>query len=27
VRYKEELGTNPRVYYILGHGQTLGGGA
>ena len=27
VRYKEELGTNPRVYYILGHGQTLGGAA
>ena len=27
VRYKEELGTNPRVYYILGHGQSLGGGA
>ncbi len=26
VRYKEELGTNPRVYYILGHGQTLTGG-
>ena len=26
VRYKEELGTNPRVYYILGHGQNLGGG-
>ncbi|MDQ1538094.1 MAG: hypothetical protein QOE58_2487 [Actinomycetota bacterium] len=25
VRYKEELGTNPRVYYILGHGQKLGG--
>jgi len=25
VRYKEELGTNPRVYYILGHGQSLGG--
>ena len=25
VRYKEELGTNPRVYYILGHGQTMGG--
>jgi len=24
VRYKEELGTNPRVWYILGHGQTLG---
>jgi len=24
-RYKEELGTNPRVYYILGHGQNLGG--
>ena len=22
VRYKEELGTNPRVYYIAGHGQT-----
>ena len=27
VRYKEELGTNPRVYYILGHGQNLGGAA
>jgi dimethyl sulfoxide reductase iron-sulfur subunit len=27
VRFKEELGTNPRVYYILGHGQDLGGGA
>jgi len=26
VRYKEELGTNPRVYYIAGHGQDLGGG-
>ena len=26
VRFKEELGTNPRVYYILGHGQNLGGG-
>jgi dimethyl sulfoxide reductase iron-sulfur subunit len=25
VRYKEEHGTNPRVYYILGHGQNLGG--
>jgi molybdopterin-containing oxidoreductase family iron-sulfur binding subunit len=25
VRYKEELGTNPRVYYILGHGQNMGG--
>jgi molybdopterin-containing oxidoreductase family iron-sulfur binding subunit len=25
VRYKEEAGTNPRVYYILGHGQNLGG--
>ena len=25
VRYKEELGTNPRVWYILGHGQSLGG--
>ena len=23
VRFKEELGTNPRVWYILGHGQTL----
>lgn len=23
VRYKEELGTRPRVYYILGHGQDL----
>ena len=26
VRFKEELGTNPRVYYISGHGQNLGGG-
>jgi molybdopterin-containing oxidoreductase family iron-sulfur binding subunit len=25
VRFKEELGTNPRVYYILGHGQSLEG--
>jgi molybdopterin-containing oxidoreductase family iron-sulfur binding subunit len=25
VRYKESLGTRPRVYYILGHGQTLDG--
>lgn len=25
VRFKEELGTNPRVYYILGHGQNLAG--
>ena len=25
VRYKEELGTRPRVYYILGRGQTLEG--
>lgn len=25
VRFKEELGTNPRVYYILGHGQALKG--
>jgi Fe-S-cluster-containing dehydrogenase component len=24
VRYKEELNTDPRVYYILGHGQALG---
>jgi dimethyl sulfoxide reductase iron-sulfur subunit len=24
VRFREELGTNPRVYYILGHGQSLG---
>ena len=23
VRFKEELGTNPRAYYILGHGQNL----
>ncbi len=22
-RYKEELGTGPRVYYIAGHGQLL----
>jgi len=27
VRFKEEHGTNPRVYYILGHGQNLGGTA
>jgi molybdopterin-containing oxidoreductase family iron-sulfur binding subunit len=27
IRYKEDLGTNPRVYYILGHGQDLGGAA
>lgn len=27
VRFKEELGTNPRVYYIAGHGQDLGGEA
>jgi len=26
MRYKEELGTNPRVYYIAGHGQDLGAG-
>lgn len=25
VRFQEELGTNPRVYYILGHGQSLQG--
>ena len=25
VRLKEELGTNPRVYYVPGHGQDLGG--
>jgi molybdopterin-containing oxidoreductase family iron-sulfur binding subunit len=23
VRYREELGTRPRVYYIAGHGQDL----
>ncbi|HCU95410.1 MAG TPA: hypothetical protein DHU96_22940 [Actinobacteria bacterium] len=23
VRFKEELGTNPRVYYILGHSQNI----
>ena len=23
IRYKEELGTEPRLYYILGHGQDL----
>ena len=23
VRFKEELGTSPRVYYILGHGQSI----
>ncbi len=27
VRFKEELGTNPRVWYIRGHGQNLGGQA
>ena len=27
VRLKEELGTNPRVYYIPGHGQDLSGWA
>lgn len=27
VRFKEEWGTRPRVYYILGHGQDLKGGA
>ncbi len=25
VRFKEELGTNPRTWYILGHGQSLEG--
>jgi molybdopterin-containing oxidoreductase family iron-sulfur binding subunit len=25
-RFKEELNTSPRVWYIAGHGQTLGGG-
>lgn len=25
VRYKEELGTHPRVWYVLGHGQKLQG--
>ncbi len=25
VRFKEEQGTNPRVWYILGHGQSLDG--
>jgi hypothetical protein len=25
VRLKEELGTNPRVYYVLGHGQNYEG--
>ena len=25
VRFKEELGTNPRVWYLLGHGQSLKG--
>ena len=25
VRFKEELGTNPRTFYILGNGQPLGG--
>ncbi|MDP4013053.1 MAG: 4Fe-4S dicluster domain-containing protein [Candidatus Nanopelagicales bacterium] len=25
VRFKEELGTSPRTYYILGNGQPLGG--
>jgi hypothetical protein len=23
VRFREELGTRPRVWYILGHGQDL----
>jgi len=23
VRYREELGTRPRVWYVLGHGQNL----
>ena len=23
VKFKEEYGTHPRVYYILGHGQDL----
>jgi len=23
VRFKEELGTNPRTWYILGHGQSI----
>jgi len=23
VRFKEELGTNPRTWYILGHGQNI----
>jgi molybdopterin-containing oxidoreductase family iron-sulfur binding subunit len=27
IRFKEELGTNPRVWYILGHGQSLEGPA
>lgn len=27
VRFKEELGTNPRTWYILGHGQSLEGTA
>ena len=26
-RYKEELGTSPRCYYIAGHGQSLGAGS
>jgi len=26
-RYKEELGTQPRVWYIPGHGQAFGRGA
>ena len=25
-RFKEELNTSPRVWYVAGHGQTLGGG-
>jgi len=27
VRFREELGTNPRTFYILGNGQSLGGPA
>ena len=25
MRFKEELGTNPRCYYIPGNGQPVGG--
>ena len=25
IRYKEELGTQPRVWYLPGHGESFGG--